>query len=154
MKKIVLFVVIILIAIQFIRPDKNDSGYESLAAFEQETQMPAAIKEVLQNNCYDCHSKQTTYPWYAQITPLSFWLDHHIEEGQEHLDLSQWTTWDYKKKDHKLDELIEEVEEGEMPLESYAWIHGNLDEAEKELLINWAKTTRTMLKSKLETSPQ
>ncbi len=145
MKKAGIILIIILIAIQFIRPDKNESGYESLAAFEQETQMPAAVKQVMQNNCYDCHSQQTTYPWYAQVAPISLWLNHHIEEGQEHLNLAQWASWDHKKKDHKLDELIEEVEEAEMPLKSYTWIHGTLSEAEKELLINWAKSTRSAL---------
>ena len=153
MKKIALLILLVLMGIQFIRPDKNESGYESLVNFEQETQMPSHIKGIMQKNCYDCHSRQTTYPWYAEITPISHWLDHHIKEGKEHLDLTQWGTWNYQIKDHKLDELIEEVEEGEMPLDSYTWIHGSLNDAEKELLINWAKNVRTSLKTKLANTP-
>ncbi len=47
-----------------------------------------------------------------------------------------------QKQDHKLEELVEEVEEGEMPLDSYTWIHGDISKEEKELLIQWAEMAR------------
>jgi len=62
---------------------------------------------------------------------------------KKHFNISNWDQYSVKKRDHKLEELIEEVEEGEMPLDSYTWIHGNLHEADKELLIQWAKKLRT-----------
>ena len=42
----------------------------------------------------------------------------------------------------KLEELIEYVEEGEMPLDSYTWLHGNLSEKDTEILIQWAQLSR------------
>ena len=142
-KKIVLGVVVILIAIQFIRPNKNESGYESVAFFEKETQPSTEMQELLRSKCYDCHSYQTNYPWYAEIAPISLWINHHVEEGNEHFNVSEWESYSTKKKDHKLEELIEEVEEGEMPLTSYTWLHGDLTPEEKEALIHWAKELRT-----------
>ena len=141
-KKIILVLVILFISIQFIRPEKNDNGYESITAFEQETKPNPGVKKILRAQCYDCHSNQTKYPWYAEIAPVSWWLDHHIEEGKEHLNLANWSEYSVKKKDHKLEEWIEEVEEGEMPLPSYSLIHGDLSEEERELLINWAEGLR------------
>ncbi len=150
MKKIIkyvsIFLVIALIIMQFIGPDKNQSGYESVAYFENETKPTPELKEILRSNCYDCHSNQTIYPWYAEIVPVSYWLSHHVDEGKEHFNVSDWEQYSAKKRDHKLEELIEEVEEGEMPLSSYTWIHGNLDTEEKEVLINWANSLRLKYK--------
>ena len=72
-----------LVVIQFIRPDKNESGYESVAFFENEVQPSPEIQEILRTNCYDCHSNQTVYPWYAQVAPISYWLDDHVKKWEE-----------------------------------------------------------------------
>jgi len=141
-KKILIVLLIALVAIQFYRPEKNNAEYRDVAAFEAETKPSKSVAAILQNKCYDCHSNKTEYPWYAEIAPVSFWLNDHVEEGNEHFNVSKWTTYSDKKKDHKLDELIEEVEEGEMPLSSYTWLHGNITNEEKEALIAWAKKTR------------
>ncbi|HAB27612.1 heme-binding domain-containing protein [Aequorivita vladivostokensis] len=151
--KIVLIVALIaLVAIQFIRPDKNTGGYESVALFERETTPSAEVALILKETCYDCHSDQTQYPWYSEIAPFSLWLDEHIEHGKEHFNVSAWSTYSIKKKEHKLEELVEMVEDGEMPLESYAIIHGGLSDEEKKLLLQWAGVARLKYKHQLEVS--
>ncbi|AXT58508.1 cytochrome C [Aquimarina sp. AD1] len=142
LKKVGLLLLVVLVIMQFVRPDKNESGYESVAYFENDTKPTEKVKEILKSNCYDCHSNQTIYPWYAEIAPVSYWLADHVEEGKEHFNVSDWEGYSDKKKDHKLDELIEEVEEGEMPLSSYTWIHGDLEKEEMEVLINWTRELR------------
>ncbi len=142
-KKVVVILVIILVGLQFYRPEKNNAEYREVAAFEQETTPNQEVKTILENKCYDCHSNKTSYPWYAEIAPVSLWIDHHVEEGNEHFNVSKWASYSDKKKDHKLEELIEEVEEGEMPLQSYTWLHGNITEEEKQTLLSWAKQART-----------
>ena len=148
-KMIAIVALIALVIIQFIRPDKNIGDYSDIVAFETETKPSEEVKAILKNNCYDCHSNTTVYPWYAEIAPFSFFLADHVEEGKEHLDFAKWESYSVKRKDHKLDELVEEVEEGEMPLESYALIHGNLSEEEKELLETWVKSVRAERQSQL-----
>ncbi|MDX1463020.1 MAG: heme-binding domain-containing protein [Marinirhabdus sp.] len=141
-----------LVIIQFIRPEKNQGGYESVMAFENETKPSVAVAEILKTNCYDCHSDQTQYPWYSEIAPFSFWLDEHIEHGKGHFNVSVWNTYSAKKKDHKLEELIEMVEEGEMPLDSYTWLHGDLSEEDTKALLQWAGLARLQYKKELEVS--
>ena len=141
-KKILLVLILALIVMQFIRPDKNNANTRGLTAFIEDTKPTKAVTTILEKYCYDCHSDKTTYPWYAEVTPVSLWINHHVEEGKEHFDVSNWSDYNLKKKDHKLDELIEEVEEGKMPLDSYSWLHGSISEEEKEILINWAKQVR------------
>ncbi len=141
-KKILIVLLIALVLIQFYRPEKNNAEYRDVASFEKETQVTPQIKAILETNCYDCHSNKTVYPWYAEVAPVSYFLSDHIEEGNEHLNLSNWDSYSLKKKDHKLDELIEEVEEGEMPLTSYTITHGSLSNQDKETIITWAKQVR------------
>ena len=128
---------IALVAIQFVRPEKNNGGYGSVVFFESETKPSANVLSILKENCYDCHSNQTQYPWYAEVAPFSLWLDEHIEHGKEHFNVAEWGNYSIKKKEHKLEELVEMVEKNEMPLRSYTIIHGNLSEDEKKLLLQW-----------------
>lgn len=153
LKTILIILLVALVVIQFIPVEKNiQDNYTSVVAFEAETNMPENIKAIMRKDCYDCHSNQTVYPWYAQIAPANFFLADHVEEGKEHLNFSGWNEYSAKRKDHKLDELIEEVEEGEMPLESYTWVHGTITEEEKESLISWAKLARQVYTPQLQTT--
>jgi nickel-dependent lactate racemase len=146
MKKIVKGILLLALAafvvMQFIRPDKNESGYESVKTFESETGVQGELAVMLKAKCYDCHSNQTVYPWYAEIAPASYWLSDHVKDGKKHFNVSAWEQYSAKKKDHKLDELIEMVEDGEMPLDSYTWLHDDITSEEKEALIKWAQLTR------------
>ncbi|MGJ8666469.1 MAG: heme-binding domain-containing protein [Patiriisocius sp.] len=130
------------VIMQFIRPEKNQSGYETVAHFEKDAAVSPTLAEVFKTNCYDCHSDQTVYPWYSEIAPASFWLEDHIADGKKHFNVSAWESYSAKKKDHKLDELIEFVEDGEMPLDSYTWLHGDLTDAETKLILGWAQLQR------------
>ena len=143
-KRFLILALIALVIIQFFRPERNNAGYESLEPFLAETGPSEQVQGILKSACYDCHSNQTDYPWYAEVAPISFWLADHIEEGRHHLNFSAWKGYSAKKKDHKLEELEEEVEHGEMPLESYTFIHGDADLSpeQAQALTDWAKTAR------------
>ena len=58
----------------------------------------------------------------------------------------RWTAYDAKKKDHKLEEVIETVESSEMPLDSYTWTHedARLSSEQREAVMSWARQTRTL----------
>ena len=141
-----------LVSIQFIRPQKNNGSYESINSFEADTAPSTQVAAILKQNCYDCHSNRTQYPWYAQIAPISLWLNDHIQDGKKHFNVSAWNEYSVKKKEHKLEELIEMVENDEMPLKSYEILHGNLSENEKTLLLQWAGLVRLKYKHQLEVS--
>ncbi|MEN8790187.1 MAG: heme-binding domain-containing protein, partial [Flavobacteriaceae bacterium] len=146
LKKIALFLLVVLLAIQFIRPEKNFSETPNTEVFVQETNPPDEVMIILKSSCYDCHSDSTRYPWYNNIAPVSFWIADHVDHGKGHLDFSNWASYDAKKKDHKLEEVIEMVESGEMPLREYTWTHSEarLTEAQREAVIEWAKTTKLL----------
>ncbi len=135
---LVIFVLILIIA-QFIRPDLNQGDMDVNKDFLVTEAASPAVAMLMKNACYDCHSNSTSYPWYSKIFPLSFWIQGHVDHGKENLNFSEWTTYSIKKKKHKLEECVEEVEDGKMPLKSYTWMHGNakLNQEDMDLLVEW-----------------
>lgn len=145
-KKILLALLLVFVAMQFYRPEKNLSPGNHSAVFLTETNPPEDVGTVLQQTCYDCHSNNTKYPWYNNVAPLSYWLADHVNHGKEHLNFSEWASYSIKEKDHKLEELIEEVEEGVMPLKEYTWTHqeAELSEEQRSAIIEWSKRTKAL----------
>ncbi len=145
--KILLAVLAVLVIIQFIQPEKNvNPGPQPNAIFEH---YPASdqVQAIVKKACFDCHSNNTNYPWYANVQPIAWWINDHVEDGKRHLNFSEFATYKPKKANHKLEETFEEVEQHEMPLESYTWIHSEarLTAEEQKLLIDWAKSTRASI---------
>jgi len=140
-KKIFIVLLVALIAIQFVRPTKNTSGEKSNDVSTKYI-MSDTVRLVFDKACADCHSNNTKYPWYASIQPLGLWLDHHVDEGKGEFNINEFAAYRAGKQNHKLKEVIEQIEEGEMPLNSYTLIHKEavLSEKEKATLINWCKT--------------
>ncbi len=149
-KKILYGLIAIVIIIQFFRIDKTNPNIKIENDFIEISSPPEEITAVLKSSCYDCHSNETKYPWYTNIAPVSWWVKHHINEGREELNFSNWGRFKDKRKDHKLKEAIEVIEEGEMPMDSYTWIHdeAKLSAEQKTLLIDWLKKTRKEAKEK------
>ena len=105
--------------IQLIRIDKSAPAGNSSDDFLASEATQENVTDLVKNACYDCHSHQTEYPWYAQIAPVSWWIKNHINEGQAHLNFSVWLSYDAKKQKHKVEECIEMIENNEMPLKSF-----------------------------------
>ena len=145
-KKIAVVLLLVLIAIQFYRPAKNTAQGDHTVTFITETNPPEDVKLILKNTCYDCHSNNTRYPWYNNIAPVSYWLADHVKHAKEELNFSAWENYSSKKKSHKLEEVVEVIEDSAMPLKEYTWTHGEakLTDAQKQAIIKWAKQSRVL----------
>ena len=157
-RKIIYILLAVLVIIQFIRPAKNQSDSISDKDISTVYTVPAEVSGILKKACNDCHSNNTNYPWYSNVQPITWWLQHHVDEGKGELDFSSFAAYSAKKQHHKLEEIIEQVKEGEMPLNSYTWIHKDavLTEAEKLSLSSWAAQLRNEIatKNNLPASPE
>lgn len=143
-KKIIIGLIVVVVLIQFIRIDKTNPPAEPQQDFIVITQPPAEIVFLLKESCYDCHSNETNYPWYFNVAPISWWAKDHVNDGRKHLNYSTWGTYKKERKEHKLDEMYSEVEEGEMPLTSYTLMHGaaKLTPGQKTALLDWLRTVK------------
>jgi len=136
--------VVVFAAIQAIRPAKTNPPIDQSKTIENNTQMSPEVVAVLDRACADCHSSKTTWPWYSQIAPISWYLADHVKDGRKELSLSDWGTYETRRKSRKLDEIREQVESGTMPIKSYVLLHPNakLSDADRRLLIDWANQER------------
>lgn len=150
LKKILLVLIILIVAIQFFRPEKNESN-DLKYAITTKYEVPEQVDQILKVSCYDCHSNKTEYPWYANVQPVAWWLDSHVKDGKKHLNFSEFTNRPIAIQNHKWEETIEMVEKKEMPLESYTYMglhsEANLTNEQREVVINWAKSQMEYLKT-------
>ncbi len=142
--KILLGLLILFVLIQFFRPDKNVSAAKQ--PYDIFNYYPASdtVKALVQAACYDCHSNNTEYPWYSNVQPLYWWMDLHVKEGKRKFNFSTYGDYGMRRATHKMDESIELMEEGEMPLKSYTWIHtgSRLNAEQQALIIAWFREVR------------
>lgn len=139
LKKLFAVLLVIFAGLQFYRPPKNLSATPHPYDITLRLMMPPEVRDILHRACYDCHSNNTVYPWYAEIQPVRWWLDSHINDGKRHLNFSEFAGYNPNRALDKLEAVIDEVEEKRMPLPSYTWAHpeARLTPEEIKTLVNW-----------------
>ncbi len=128
---IILFFLIQLIPVNRVNPEFD---------VEFELEAPVKVKEIIVNSCFDCHSNQTDWPWYSYVAPVSWFVVNHVNEGREHINFSEWLLQIEEKREKIKEEMIEEIEEGEMPLPGYLMMHSVAELTDDQLLVlkTWA----------------
>ena len=139
LKIIAIIALVGFVGIQFIPTERNQSYTVPETDFMLVHNVPETIQKKLQVSCYDCHSNNTQYPWYNKIQPAAWFLEDHIKEGKAELNFNEWDSLSSRRKASKLRSIIKQIENGEMPLDSYTFIHkdAKFSEAEAEELINF-----------------
>ena len=133
MKKFIIFLVVVIVGIQFIPVERTNPPVQS------DIDAPADVKAIFKKACYDCHSNETNWVWYTKVAPVSFLTINDVNEGRKKLNFSEWDKY-YVKMDKVKKEIWEEVREENMPLWKYRVIHSEakLTPEEKNLIRNWA----------------
>ena len=135
------------IVIQFIQPSHNKTEQLLSTDLAKLYPMPAAVKNVLQNACYDCHSNNTRYPWYSNVQPIGWLMANHIKNGKGKLNFNEFGNYTSRKQISKLRESANQVRDEEMPIASYKIMHNNarLSKEQKNKLMEWMNKTADSL---------
>lgn len=133
---IVIVLIIVLIGIQFVPLSKTNPPVTG------EIKAPADVMEILRTSCYDCHSNEVKWPWYSNIAPGSWLVVYDVNEAREHINFSEWDSYSAEDRADDIEEIWEEVEEGEMPLWYYLPLHpeAKLSDAQKEIIRKWVES--------------
>ena len=147
MKKVLIIIVVLLVAIQFFTIDKTNPPADMDKDFITLINPPSTLGNIIKSSCYDCHSNHTKYPWYSNVAPVSWILKQHVDDGRKHLNFSTWGENDKSKQDHKLEECIDMIKSDEMPLQGYVMLHGEaeINHEQKMLIISWFSELRDSL---------
>jgi len=149
-RKIMLVLLAALIVIQFFHPKKNKAEGPQPNYIGNTFAVPEEVKSIMGKACNDCHSNNTRYPWYASIQPVHWWLNKHVVEGKKKINFDEYTHRPLRYQYHKMEEVIDLVKEGEMPLNSYTWTHkdAKLTEEERSKITGWAQSVMDSMKAK------
>lgn len=141
-KKIGIALLVILVGMQFYRPDKNMQLETTLDDFLFSEKAPTNVVSLFKNSCYNCHSNFTDYYWYNNIAPASWYVDNHIKNAKASLNLSDWVVKDVRDKRAMLSAIAFDISEEKMPTSSYLILHrdAKLSEKEKKEIMNWLYT--------------
>jgi hypothetical protein len=133
LKKSLIFLVFIVVGIQFIPAERSNPPVTG------EINAPSYIKAILKKSCYDCHSNETDYPWYAYVAPFSLLVTKDVNNGRKRLNFSEWDKYDKEKREKTLEVIMEEVNQGTMPLSIYTLVHpsAKLDPLKIKSLSDW-----------------
>lgn len=149
-RKWLLILITAFILIQFIQPARNKNGQVLQTDITATFTVPSNVKSILEVACYDCHSNNTRYPWYANIQPGGWWLAKHIKDGKEELNFSDFGSYSHRRQINKLKSIANSISDGTMPLPSYTLLHKNarLTKEQKTLIIEWAGKLKDSLATK------
>ena len=132
---LILFILVCAVSLsaQFFRPDFTNPAVAAGMEIDSNSVFTPEVRKIIKASCADCHSNETTYPWYSKITPVNWWLKDHIDEGRAHMNFST------DPPGEEWDEICKEVTSGKMPLPSYTWGHPEavLSDSEKKTLCDW-----------------
>ena len=153
MKKIIKIIfallAIVFILIQFIRPLRINPISDKTRDITATINIPSNVKQILDRSCYDCHSNNTRWPWYSYIAPVSWLIAQDVNNGREKINYSEWGNYSLTDQVSNFDDIAKMVKNGEMPLPKYLFLHSDakLTDADKDLLIKWAKAESDSLMS-------
>ena len=149
-KKILFIGLIIFLLMQLYQPARNESFEQDITAnFTKVYNVPKNVKAIVRTSCYDCHSNNTNYPWYSNVQPVGFFMEHHIKEAKEDLNFDEWGKYSKRKQENKLDRIVKQIKSDEMPLASYTLIHKNarLTTVQKEEIMDWLSKIKDSISS-------
>jgi hypothetical protein len=124
---------VLFLAIQLVPVDRSNPPVG------MELSAPPQVQSVLRKSCYDCHSNETNWPWYAYVAPISWSVAGHVDHGRSHLNFSEWGSYGAVDQAEMIEEIWEEVEERTMPLPGYLRFHREalLSDDEVETIRLW-----------------
>jgi len=123
LRKSLLSLGILLVAVQFVPYGRDHSN----PPVTREPQWNSAeTKATFDRACANCHSHQTTWPWYSRVAPVSWLVQHDVDEGRSNFNVSAVLA---KDEGH---EAAEEVIEKQMPPKIYLVSHAEARLSDEE----------------------
>jgi hypothetical protein len=143
--RIALVVLVLLLALAQLVPVRRDAP-----PVTADVGAPPPVDALLRRACYDCHSHETRWPWYAWVAPASWLVADDVHEGREHLDFSAWDTYPPGKRAKKLDRVADAVTKGWMPYWPYLIVHrdARLAPAEVDAIAAWARAAAAQARAR------
>jgi hypothetical protein len=143
------FATLITVCSMTVHPFGAPKQSQAQAASMGDLKLPAEITTIFKRSCMDCHSSQTTWPWYSYVAPVSWLVERDVRRGRDYMNLSEWQQYTLQQRQKLLADVASTVKNGEMPLPQYTLIHrqARLSEVDRDLVYQWARGERRRLRA-------
>ena len=146
--KAILWVSGLFVVMQVVIPAKTNPPRDPAKSLRVARPRNAAAVAVMERSCRDCHSNDTTWPWYSYVAPISWLVTHDVNDGRRHLNMSEFGADEPEKQQRKLKEACDAVTQGEMPM----WIY-TLQHADSKLRPGDVETICSLAEATVVTPP-
>jgi mono/diheme cytochrome c family protein len=127
---------LVVLAMQAIPYGRDHTNPPIVAEPQWDTPQTRALAK---QACFDCHSNETQWPWYANVAPVSWLVQRDVNEGRAMLNFSEW-----QRQYEEAGEAAEEVLEREMPPAIYRTMHLHAQLAPDDRMALARGLTRTL----------
>jgi len=144
LKSIGIAVVGLLLACQLVPVSRTNPPVNASRTLYAAQPVPAAVKAVFDRSCSTCHSNETPWPWYGYVAPVSWVVARDVHQARKAMNFSEWANYSAKRKEDKLEEICEQVTNGDMPDRKYALFHraSRISPPEREAICEWTDASR------------
>lgn len=148
LKWVVLGLVIAFAAVQVAQPSRTNPPVKT--DFLKTASAPPDVAAMFRSACYDCHSDETRWPWYSYVAPMSWQIAQDVNHGRQHVNLSEWPADKPDLARKKIEDMSDEIDDGDMPLSKYTLIHkdARLTSQQRDRLTQWLNAQASALKTK------
>jgi hypothetical protein len=146
-KKALLILIAAFVVAQIFPVHRDNPPVDASRTLYSTFPVPADVHAIFERSCSDCHSNQTTWPWYSHFAPVSWKVADDVHQGRRHFSLSDWGTYPAEKQQRKLGEICEQVKTKEMPDQFYVWVHSQakLAPEERESVCKWTRSAQAAM---------
>ena len=144
LSRIGLAILVALVAGQLVPVSRHNPGEDPSQTIYTAEKMPPAVKAVFVRSCENCHSNQTSWPWYSYVAPASWVIANDVHQARKAMNFSEWGSYPAKKKEERLEEICEQVTNGDMPDPKYLLLHrsAHITPEERTAVCQWTEDTR------------
>ena len=141
------------VAIAFHPPQENPP-LDPKASITASLNVPPDVAETLRKACYNCHSNETSWPWYSRLPVAGAQISHDVENGRHAMNFSEWGARRTARPNvgaAMLEAACTAIEAGEMPKFPYPLVHpeARLSNDEKQRFCEWTnQESRRLLDNK------
>ena len=134
LKRIGLGIVALFVLIQAVPYGRSHTNPPATASVAWDT---PKTEQLFMTACADCHSNLTKWPWYTNVAPVSWLVQHDVDEVRGTMNISD------ANRGIEIEEVQEVLQEGEMPPRQYTIKHSDakLSDADKAALIAGMRVT-------------
>jgi len=134
----------LLVASQFIPVDRSNPGIDPSKTLYATEKVPAPVQAVFTRSCQNCHSSQTEWPWYSYVAPVSWVIASDVHEARRKMNFSAWGAYPPNKREEKLEEICEQLTNGDMPDFKYTLLHrsARITADQRAVVCQWTEDSR------------